>query len=122
VAQFQDGTYVGDPKVVPGTTRPAKPGELLTIYGIGFGDVTTDSGGSVAPGVVVTETNSLVNPLQFSFGSTAAKVQYAGLAPGNIGLYQFNVTVPSVADGDAAINVKQNGGAVVQSLFLAVHK
>jgi uncharacterized protein (TIGR03437 family) len=121
VAQFQDGTYVGDPNVIPGTTRPAKPGELLTIYGIGFGDVTTASGGSIAPGVVVAETNSLVNTFQFSFGSTVANVQYAGLAPGNIGLYQFNVTVPNVADGDAAINVKLNGGAVVQPLFLAIH-
>ncbi|HEY4363902.1 MAG TPA: choice-of-anchor V domain-containing protein [Bryobacteraceae bacterium] len=120
VAQFQDGTYVGDPKVVAGTTRPAKPGELLTIYGIGFGDVTTASGGAVVPGVVVTDTNSLVNPLQFSFGSTVAKVQYSGLAPGNIGLYQFNVTVPNVVDGDAQISVRLNGNAVPQALFLSI--
>jgi uncharacterized protein (TIGR03437 family) len=112
VAQFQDGTYVGDPNVVPGTTRPAKAGELLTIYGIGFGDVKTASGDLVPPGVVVTDTNSLVNPLKFLFGST----------PANIGLYQINVTVPSVPDGDAAINVTLNGTALQQTLFLAVHK
>jgi uncharacterized protein (TIGR03437 family) len=120
VAQFQDGTYVGDPKVIPGTTRPAKPGDLLTIYGIGFGDVKTSGGSAVAPGVVVTDTNSLVNPLKFSFGSTLANIQYGGLAPGNIGLYQINVTVPNVADGDAAINVTLNGVALPQALFLAI--
>jgi uncharacterized protein (TIGR03437 family) len=122
VAQFQDGTYVGDPKVIPGTTRPAKPGELLTIYGIGFGDAKDSSGNLVAPGVAVPSTNALVNPLKFSFGTTSANVQYAGLAPGNIGLYQLNVNVPNVADGDAVINVSLNGVALPQTLYLAVHK
>jgi uncharacterized protein (TIGR03437 family) len=122
VAQFQDGTYVGDPKVIPGTTRPAKPGELLTIYGIGFGDVKTPSGDIVPPGVAAPPSSSLVNPLKFSFGSTTANTQYAGLAPGAVGLYQINVTVPNVADGDAAINVTLNGVALPQTLLLAVHR
>ena len=30
-----------------------------------------------------------------------AAVSYAGLAPGMIGLYQFNVVVPDTAPGDA---------------------
>jgi uncharacterized protein (TIGR03437 family) len=120
VAQFQDGTYVGDPTVIPGTTRPAKPGERLTIYGIGFGDAKTSDGNTIAPGVVVPDVNNLVNPLVFRFGSTQANVQYGGLDPGFIGLYQFNVFVPNVADGDSAINVTLNGVALPQSLFLAV--
>jgi uncharacterized protein (TIGR03437 family) len=33
------------------------------------------------------------------FGKTPAKSPYFGLAPNFVGLYQFNVTVPAVADG-----------------------
>jgi uncharacterized protein (TIGR03437 family) len=124
VAQHQDATYVGNPNLIPGAAfSPAKPGELLTIYGIGFGDVKKNSDGSVIPpGVIVSDLNTLANPVTFSFGTTAATFQYMGLAPGAIGEYQFNVTVPNVPDGDVPINVTLNGVAISQKTFLTVHR
>jgi uncharacterized protein (TIGR03437 family) len=120
VAQHQDGSYVGN---MPGVaSSPAKAGELLTIYGVGFGDVKKNSGGSsISPGVVVSDLNTLANPFIFSFGNTNAQIQYAGLAPGAVGEYQFNVTVPAgLPSGDVPINVTLNGVALPQKIFLTL--
>jgi len=123
VAQHQDGTYVGNTGLISGVQfSPAKPGELLTIYGVGFGDVKKNSDGSaIPPGVIVTDQNTLANPVTFSFGTTPATLQYKGLAPGAVGEYQFNVIVPSVSDGDVPINVTLNGVPLSEKFFLTVH-
>jgi len=119
VALFPDGTFVGNTGLIQGVPfRPAKPGESITAYGVGFGDVTP----SFPPGVVVTGQNKLTNPLTISFGTTAATTTYAGLGPNFVGLYQFNITVPNVADGDYQINVTVGGVKVPQTMFLTVHK
>ena len=50
-------------------------------------------------------------------------VDYAGLAPGAVGLYQFNVVVPAVPDNDATpVTFNLSGVAGTQSLFLAVRR
>jgi uncharacterized protein (TIGR03437 family) len=119
VALFQDGvTYVGNSGLIPGVPfQPAKPGDSITAYGIGFGGVTP----AIAPGVVAGQQNSIPN-LTISFGSTPATLTYAGLAPGNIGLYQFDITVPEVADGDSQINISVGGVQVQQKLYVTVEQ
>ena len=98
-------------------SRPAKPGDTLTIYGIGFGPV---SGGFTA-GMVVTAQNSLTAPLQFTFGNVNVTPGYMGLAPSFVGLYQFNVTVPSVAANNALpISFTLGGNKGTQTLYIAV--
>jgi len=98
-------------------SRPAKPGDQIYTYGIGFGDVTP----STLPGVIA-QASTLVNPVAILFGTTAAAISYQGLTPGSVGLYQFNFTVPpSLANGDYQINVTQSGIAVPQTMFLTVH-
>jgi uncharacterized protein (TIGR03437 family) len=115
-----DGAYVLNSSV--GATfgvksRPAKPGDQIYTYGIGFGDVTP----SILPGVIAGGSNSLANPVTIKFGTTAATVGYQGLTPSSVGLYQFNFTVPSgLANGDYQINVTQNGVAVPQTMYLTV--
>jgi uncharacterized protein (TIGR03437 family) len=123
VAFHQDGTYVGNAGLINGFTfSPAKPGETLVTYGVGFGDVKKDSDGSnIPPGTIAQTSNSLANPITFSFGSTPSTLQYKGLAGGYVGLYQFNVVVPNVANGDVPINVTLNSVALPQKLFLTVH-
>jgi uncharacterized protein (TIGR03437 family) len=117
VAQFPDGTFAGDPNLISGALRPAKPGETITAYGIGFGDVTP----SILPGVKVAQANSIPN-LTINFGQTPATTTYAGLAPESIGLYQFNITVPNVSDGEYQINLSVGGIPLAQTLYLTVRR
>jgi uncharacterized protein (TIGR03437 family) len=121
VATFaSDGAYVLDTSIGASfglTSRPAKPGDLIIAYGIGFGDVNP----SILPGVIVTQSNQVTNPVTFSFGSAQAELTYQGLAGSFVGLYEFYVKVPEgLADGDYQINVTENGTAVPQTFFLTV--
>lgn len=124
-AIFGDLARVGNPNLVPNiglTFRPAKPGDVVVVYGIGFGDATgQDGSGAVPLGALVGPLNDLNNPVRINFGDTPANVAYAGLTPGYVGLYQFTLFIPDVPDGDVPINVTQNGVPISQKLFLTVH-
>jgi uncharacterized protein (TIGR03437 family) len=100
------------------TSQPAVPGDILTLYGVGFGAVTPNvPAGQLAPGGLT----ALAAPVQVMFGSTAATLQYQGLAPGLVGLYQFNVVVPSVTAGNAVpVTFIQGGVTLAQTLYTAV--
>jgi uncharacterized protein (TIGR03437 family) len=103
---------------LPGVaSRPAKPGDTLIFYGVGFGAVTP----TINAGTVVSQSNALVAPFKISFGTTPAAVTYQGLAPGFTGLYQFNVVVPSVPDNPAtALTFSVGGQTVTQPLAIAI--
>ncbi|HLJ50117.1 MAG TPA: choice-of-anchor V domain-containing protein [Bryobacteraceae bacterium] len=119
VAQFpQDGNkYVGPTNLINGLTfRPAKPGEVITIYGIGFGPVTPAN----PSGTVTTQGNTVNTTPVFRFGQTPAELQYQGLSPFAVGLYQFNVVVPNVSAGDIQLNVQMGSITLNQSLFVTV--
>ena len=119
VAQLVDGTYILPTGAIPGiNSRQAKPGEAIVIYGIGFGSVTPN----IPAGVIVSQSNQLALPFQMSFGSTPAQLQYFGLAPNYVGLYQFNVVVPEIADSDLVpLTFTLNGIPGSQTLYTAVH-
>jgi uncharacterized protein (TIGR03437 family) len=117
LAQFSDLTFAGTPGLIQGLNfRLPKPGDVLTIYGIGFGPVTP----ATAAGVIAPSSNSLVSKPNFRFGQTAAQLLYYGLVPGFVGLYQFNVAVPNVSAGDMPLNVDAAGVTLNQSLFISV--
>lgn len=123
VATFQsDGAYVLNTAAGASfglTSRPAKPGDGIVLYGIGFGDVTKSP---FLPGVIVGAANTLVNPVTISFGPAKASIAYQGLAGGFVGLYEFYITVPSgLANGDYQINVTQGATTVPQTMSLTVH-
>jgi uncharacterized protein (TIGR03437 family) len=83
---------------IPGfTSHPASAGDIVVLYGIGFGGVTIGSqANSMLAGQIVPGQNTLTaTSFQILFGQTPAVLQYWGLAPGAVGLYQFNVVVPS---------------------------
>ena len=117
VAQHSDQSYVGKLGLISGLQfSPARPGETIVIYGIGFGPVSP----AIAAGTIASTTNSLVNTPTFRFGQTAAKLQYDGLAPGFVGLYQFNVVVPNVSSGDVPLVVDAGGAPISQNLYITV--
>jgi hypothetical protein len=119
VALFPDAaTYVLPPGALPGVaSRRARPGDTITLYGIGFGPVTP----SVAAGQVVQQVNALASPFEVLVGGVKATMTYAGPAPGFGGLYQFNVVVPAAPAGDGTpLTFALGGVAGSQSLVLAV--
>jgi uncharacterized protein (TIGR03437 family) len=120
VAQLLDGTFVLPTGTIAGiTSRPAKPGESIVIYGIGFGAVTAN----IPAGQIASGQTQLVLPFQISFGQAPAQVLYSGLAPSLVGVYQFNVVVPAVPDSDLVpLTFSLGGVAGSQTLFTAVHQ
>ena len=120
VAFLPDGSYVLPTGAIPGlNSRPAKPNETITLYGLGFGPVTP----AVPSGVIAGTLNGLQASLQVTFGNTPANVSYNGLAPGYVGLYQINLVVPPVPDSDAVPLLLNLGGVPgSQTLFIAVHQ
>jgi len=113
-------TYILPPGAIPGVaSRPAKPGDTITLYGIGFGAVTPDS----PAGQIVTQSNQLVQTLQIMFGPASAQLTYDGLAPGFVGLYQFDVVVPPVPDNDLTpLTFNLGGVSGTQTLYISVRQ
>ncbi len=118
-ALFSDNvTFVLPPGSISGVpARRARPGETITIYGVGFGAVTPN----IVPGQIAQQANTLATPLVVRFGSTQANVSYSGLAPNTVGLYQFNVVVPSVAASDTVpLSFTLGSLALAQNLVIAI--
>jgi uncharacterized protein (TIGR03437 family) len=117
VAQYADQTFVGPAGLIAGVPfRPAKPGEVVTIYGIGFGPVSPP----MASGVPAAGLTAIQPVPVLRIGGTTATLQYAGLTPGLIGLYQFNVVIPTLAPGDYALTVDTGGVPANSGLFITL--
>jgi len=86
--------------------NPAHSGEVITVYGVGFGPVTPP----VATGVPAggSPPSSLIANVSVTVNAQNAGVPFAGLSPGSVSLYQFNVVIPDrvgVGDLNLLINV-----------------
>ena len=117
-ALFPDRTFTIPTNAIPGVaSRPAKPGDTLIVYGVGFGPVS----GGFTGGTLVTDANSLTTSLQFLFNTTSATPTYDGLAPSYTGLYQFNIVVPNVP-ANAALPISFTLGTTkgAQTLCIAL--
>jgi uncharacterized protein (TIGR03437 family) len=86
----------------------AKPGDILELYGTGFGPAA----GAVATGVVFQGAYATDNSVTVTIGGIGANVSWAGLV--GPGLYLINVTIPSLANGDHAV-VATVGGLKTQA-------
>lgn len=113
-------TYILPAGAISGVaSRPAKPNDTITLYGIGFGSVTP----AIPAGQIVTEQNQLTQPFEIMFGQTPAQVTYDGLAPGFVGLYQFDIVVPQVPDNLLTPLTFTLGGVPgAQTLYIAVQQ
>ncbi len=115
-AVHADGVYVGKSGLLGAgaAVRPAKPGDIILLYGTGFGLTSP----AVITDLLFSGAAQLanLNQLTIRIGSVPAQVQFAGLTLQ--GLYQFNVVVPDVADGDQEViaemaGVRSQAGALI---------
>ena len=81
-----------------GPSRPAKPGDIILLFGTGWGSTTAGlMTGELAPGAA--EVLAGANPMA-TFGGvplSAGDVFYVGVTPGAAGLFQLAIRVPAGA-------------------------
>lgn len=115
-AVHADGTLVGAAGLLGAgvTTKPASAGEVISLYGTGFGPTNP----ATPTADLVAAPANLASTVQITIGGTAANVPFAGLV--SPGLYQFNVTVPSLPSGDAQISASIGGVQTQSPLALTI--
>jgi uncharacterized protein (TIGR03437 family) len=106
-----DGSLVGP---TGPSSRPAVPGEVIEIYGTGFGPTNP----ATPTSHLVSQAAPLASPATVSVGGVNATVQWAGLV--SSGLYQLNVTVPAVATGNQPVQTTVSGFQSPLGVFLPV--
>ena len=113
-AVHADGTYVGPPQLIAGaTTTPAKPSEIIMLYGTGFGAANP----IIPTGLVFTNPAPIAGSVTATVGGLPADVQGFLISPG---LYQFNLTVPNLPAGDAPLTITIGGSSTPDGLLLTV--
>ncbi len=97
--------------------RPIHRGEYLELFANGLGPVnngpqTNNPGSSIQ----TTTTTPLV-----TVGGQPATVQYAGAAPGLLGVYQVNILIPDSAPSASAVPISLSiGGAASNTVTVAI--
>jgi len=109
-----DGQYLGPANLYPGLTVPAKAGDVILLYGTGFGPTNpTTNFGQTFSGAP-----PAANTVTATIGGVPANVQFAGLvAPGE---YQFNILMPSVPSGDNLVVLNVSGLSSQGGAYLTV--
>ena len=122
--QNQAGT--GQGAIVNGVTNvladsknPVHAGDVISIYCTGLGPVSPPQPeGAIASTAFTSQT---VTAVTATIGGVPATVQFAGLAPGYIGLYQVNVQVPTgVTPGDTVPVILTEGSQVSPPVTISV--
>ena len=114
-ASRNDGSIIGKPTLYPGATTPARPGEVISLWGTGFG--MTDP--AVPEGQIVPSPLRLAATPIVTIGGATAEVLFAGLT--TPGLYQFNVRIPdTVPDGDALVRIQVEGTATQDNAYITI--
>ena len=103
------------------TTVPAKPGDVIILWGTGFGPTSP-----VAPaGVVVPSDQTYATPTlpTVTINNIPATVYGAALASGYVGLYQVAIQVPtSLGNGDWPIVASIGGVSSPSGVLLNVQQ
>src|SRR5262249_28712911 len=121
VATRTDYTYAAKNGTIPGlATTPAKPGDVLILWGTGFGASNpTALAGAVTPS---TQTYPVSGSVSVTINGVPATVYGAALAPGLAGVYQVAIQVPpSLTSGNwPLIAMTQDGLTSASGVILTV--
>jgi protocatechuate 3,4-dioxygenase beta subunit len=105
-----DGTYIGPAGLFAGlTTAPSRPGDSVSLFGTGFGPTNP----RVSAGEVFEGAAPLAAAVAVRIGAETAQTAFAGLS--SAGVYQLNITIPNLPDGDHDV-VASVAGFRTQSL------
>lgn len=105
-AHNSDGTLCGP-------TSPAHPGEVIQLFGTGFGATNP----AIPTGYLFNTPEPVAQPVAATVGGVPANVAGYLIYPG---VYQLNVTMPALPDGDAAVSVTIGGVSSQIGLALTV--
>lgn len=85
---------------------PARAGDIVILYCAGLGEVDAPvEAGAAAPGDARTR-----DPVRVRVGGVEAPVDFAGLAPGLVGVYQVNFTMPEGVEAGSAVALEVEAG------------
>jgi uncharacterized protein (TIGR03437 family) len=85
------------------STNPAKAGDVVVVYCTGLGATNPAvRSGEAAPASPLAK---VVTPVTVTIGGQPAVVQFAGLTPGFVGLYQVNAQIPAGVTPSAAVSL-----------------
>jgi uncharacterized protein (TIGR03437 family) len=114
-AVHADGTLLGPANLFPSvTTQPAKPGEVILLFGTGFGP----SSPAIPAGQLATNDAPPAQTVTATVGGMPAQVQGYLISPGQ---YQFNLTVPSgLPPGDVPVSLTVVNGSTQSGLMLSI--
>ena len=116
---YADGSYdlMGPAGAFSFSTRPVKQGEILMLYGTGFGPTSP----AVPAGVPFSGAASGTASVDVTVGGLPATVLFAGVV--SPGLFQFNVVVPNTGSGNIVLRISvsgQNFAANLTGILMAV--
>jgi len=115
VATHLSGSLLGPANLYPGASTPAKPGEVIVAYAVGFGLPTA----AIVNGSA-SQSGTLGSVPVCQIGGTAAPVAASLISPG---LYQLNLTIPSgAASGDNPISCVYGGSTTPSGDLITVQQ
>jgi uncharacterized protein (TIGR03437 family) len=101
-------------------SNPVREGDVLLIFGTGLGQTSPAiQAGEAAPADPLSV--ALIQP-DVSLDGMPLRVDYAGLTPGGVGVYQINAKVPSgLREGqDMPLTIRQGGMSTTLAVPVAV--
>ncbi len=122
VATRTDFSYAAKSGTFSGlTTVPAKPGDVIILWGTGFGPTTPEVPTEVETPTDTTYSTSTLPTI--TIDNVPAKVYGAALAPGFAGLVQVAIQVPStIGNGEWPVVAKIGGVQSASGLVLSVQE
>jgi uncharacterized protein (TIGR03437 family) len=107
-----DASLTWPPSALAGCNcRPAKVGDTVILFGIGFGQ-TTPAAVEGAAGAAQSIGGATVSFGGIFGGMATTNSSFTGLTPGLVGLYQMNVTIPTGTPTGSLVPVQVNVNGV----------
>jgi uncharacterized protein (TIGR03437 family) len=106
--------YIGPTGGLAFASRPARSGETIQLYGVGFGPTNPP----VPAGALFSGAAPVVTLPQVTIGGVTATVTFAGVI--EAGLYQLNVIVPSAGSGDRLLQATVGGMTTPANVYITL--